>query len=346
MSDYAWGPPPVTGIIRTMPEDFTVEEELGFEPEGEGEHLWLAVEKRAANTQFVAGALSRLAGIPVRAVGYAGLKDRNALARQTFSLYLGNAPDPDWSAWDIEGARILGAARGAKKLKRGGLAGNRFRLIVRDTKGDRDALQGRLETVRDHGVPNGFGEQRFGRGNIARAHRLFRGELRRKPAKGKRAFYLSAARSLIFNRLLAERIGNGTWNRLIPGDCAMLDGTRSFFAADPGDPDQVRRCAGLDIHPTGPLAGEGEPPVTADALALEREIEAEQAELLEGLKRFRLGHQRRALRMRVRDLEWRFLARDELELCFRLPAGSYATSVLRELAGYTVAGPADEDKIS
>lgn len=335
---YAWGPPPVTGIIRSVPEDFVVEEVLGYEPEGEGEHLWIEVEKRAANTQFVAAEIARLAGIPLRAVGYAGLKDRNALARQAFSLHLGNAPDPDWSSWEIEGVRILGAARGAKKLRRGGLAGNRFQLVVRELDGDRNALAERLAIIREHGAPNGFGEQRFGRSNIARAHRLFRGELRRRPAKRKRAFYLSAARSLIFNRVLAERIGRGTWNRLIPGDCAMLDGTRSYFAADPDDPGQVRRCAELDIHPTGPLAGQGEPPVTADALALERDIEAGQAELHEGLKRFRIAHQRRALRMRVDDLEWELVAPDRLELRFRLPAGSYATSVLREVVRYTVAG--------
>src|SRR5699024_3275648 len=145
----------------------------------------------------------------------------------------------------------------------------------------------RLLAVRDHGVPNGFGEQRFGGNNVARALALFRGEMRRrKPSKTKRGFYLSAARSLVFNRVLNERIRRSDWNRLIAGDLAMLDGSRSCFAADPDDPDQIRRCAEQDIHPSGPLPGQGESPAEGQAAAIEnRHFEAHR-ELVEGLGKF------------------------------------------------------------
>lgn len=329
----AWGDPPVTGTIRTRPEDFRVEEILGFEPDGDGEHLWLRTEKTGENTEYVARCLSKAAGVHPRAVGYAGMKDRDAVTRQWFSLQLPGSADPDWRQWIIPGVKILEAARSMRKIRRGGLKGNRFELVVRGLEGDLDALESRLETVRDSGAPNAFGEQRFGGNNIARAHRMFRGELKRPPSRVKRGVYLSAARSLIFNRVLTERIGQGTWNRLIPGDRAMLDGTRSHFAADSADAGQIRRCAELDIHPTGPLPGLGEAPVSGEAAALEDAFYEREAELTEGLRRFGVEHHRRALRVRAAELEWS-LSKDRLALSFRLGAGSYATAVLRELVSY------------
>ena len=334
MTARAWGKPPTTGVIRASPEDFRVIERLGFEPTGSGEHLWLEVEKRAANTVFVAGELARHAGIRSGDVSFAGLKDRNAVSRQHFSLHLPGRPDPDWTGWDIGGVRILSGRRSERKIRRGRLAGNAFELVVRDLEGDRDELDGRLAIIRDHGVPNGFGEQRFGGNNIARAHRLFRGDLRRTPSKAKRGFYLSAARSLIFNRVLAERVTRGDWNRLIDGDLAMLDGSGSIFAADPADPEQVRRCRELDIHPTGPLVGAGDPPVSGAALTIEQAVCDREAELVSGLRKFRMEQQRRPLRLKVSGLEWSFPDPGCLQLRFSLPSGGYATAVLRELVRY------------
>ncbi len=338
MTDYAWGGPPATGRIRISPEDFVVEEILGHDPDGQGEHLWLWVEKRECNTVDVAGRLADAAGVHPRQVSFGGLKDRNAITRQFFSIHLPGREDPDHAAWDLEGIRVLEACRSSRKIKRGRLQANRFRLRVCELDGDRDALIDRLENVRKHGVPNGFGEQRFGGNNIARAHALFRGELRRKPSKAKRGFYLSAARSLVFNLVLAERLRRGGWNRLIDGDLAVLDGSRSFFVADAADPEQIRRCAELDIHPSGPLAGRGESPATGEAAAIEQAVFAEQAELVEGLAKFGMQQDRRPLRMRVKDLEWTFPEPDVLELTFELRTGSYATSVLRELVDYRVTG--------
>lgn len=345
MSTRAWGDPPVTGVIRSVAEDFRVCERLGYEPGGDGEHLWLEVEKRGANTEFVASSLGRLAGIRRRDVGFAGLKDRNALTRQWFSLHLAGRDDPDWQAWTLDGVRILAARRGRRKIQRGGLRGNAFRLRVRDIEGDTEALGERLETIRTHGVPNGFGEQRFGGNNIARAHKLFRGELGRT-AKARKGFYLSAARSLIFNLVLAERIRQDCWNRLIDGDVVMLDGSHSLFAADAADEDLQRRCDALDLHPTGPLAGTGDSGVRGEVAAIEEVVLAAERELADGLARFRMEARRRALRMRVADLDWSLEGGNELHLAFSLPAGSYATAVLREVVRYTDASQSGNDSSS
>ena len=188
MTPYAWGPPPARAQIRTEPEDFRVIEDLGHTPDGEGEHLWLWIEKREQNTAFVATELARAAKVHPRQVSFAGLKDRNAVTRQYFSIHLPGQPDPDWASWRLEGVQILQAQRSSRKIQRGRLTGNGFELILRDLEGDLDELTARLVTIRDHGVPNGFGEQRFGGNNLARARALFTGQLRRKPSKNKRGF--------------------------------------------------------------------------------------------------------------------------------------------------------------
>ncbi len=334
MVEFAHGGPVGSGAIRAKPEDFRVVEDIGYAPSGDGEHLWLEIEKRGMNTVDVAQRLARLAEVPVRSVGFGGLKDRNAITRQPFSIQLPGREDPDCSTWDDESMRIIHAARHHRKIQRGRLAGNRFELVVRELEGDRNELEQRLRRVAELGVPNGFGEQRFGGNNIARAHRLFRGELRRKPSKSKRGFYLSAARSLIFNQVLARRILAGTWNRVLDGEIVMLDGSHSTFAADTSDLEIQARCRDQDLHPTGPLVGEGDSGVTGEVAALESEIIAGQQELAEGLIRFRLKTDRRPLRMRVIDLDWEFDGGDVLVLRFSLHSGCYATAVLRELLEY------------
>ncbi len=334
MTPYAWGGPPARGRIRVTPEDFRVTENLGHVPDGEGEHLWLWIEKREQNSAFVATALARAAGVHPRQLSFAGLKDRHAVTRQWFSLHLPGQPDPPWQDWALDGITILEASRSRRKIQRGRLAGNRFELTVRELDGELEALNDRLQRIRDHGAPNGFGEQRFGGNNLSRARALFAGQLRRKPSKDKRGFYLSAARSYLFNRVLEQRIADGSWNRLIDGDVAMLDGSHSHFPADWQDQEQIERCRLLDLHPTGPLAGEGESPVGGAVAELEAAVLDAEPELVQGLKQFRLQHQRRALRMRVAALEWSFPEPDVLCLSFVLGAGSYATAVLRELVDY------------
>lgn len=331
---YAWGGPAGRGLIRGRPDDFEVEEILGHEPTGDGEHLWLWIEKCEHNTVDVANRLAERAGVHPRQVSFAGLKDRNALTRQYFSIHLPGKSDPDWSAWSCPGMKIIRASRSGRKIQRGRLKGNRFGLVVRDLQADQQMLEQRLLALRDHGAPNGFGEQRFGGNNITRARALFAGELARKPSRHKRGFYLSAARSLLFNQVLVRRIGAGSWNRLVPGDVAQLDGSHSFFVPAPDDPTLATRCAQLDVHPTGPLAGLGQSPVFGEVAELEQLVFSEEADLVRGLAQFGLRQERRALRMAVRDLEWRRAEPDTLQLFFTLGQGSYATSVLRELIDY------------
>jgi len=330
----AFGEPAGRGAIRSRPEDFRVVEQLGYTPSGSGEHLWLEIEKRGLNTLDVAARLAERAGVPLRAVGFAGLKDRNAVTRQPFTIQLPGIADPDVSSWREEGIDIVSVTRHQRKIQRGRLAGNRFELVIAELDADRSRLKERLRRIAERGVPNGFGEQRFGGNNVARAYRLFRGELRRSPSKRKRGFYLSAARSLIFNRVLAARIEDDSWDRALDGEVVMLDGTRSTFAVEIVDGEIERRVREQDLHPTGPLVGRGKSRGGGRAAKLESEVADAHRELVEGLERFGLEADRRPLRMRVLGLEWDFVADDRLALSFELRAGCYATAVLRELLEY------------
>src|SRR5580693_579808 len=164
----AYGAPPLTAEMRRTPEDFRVDEILGYDADGEGEHALLWVEKRGANTDWVAKELAKFAGIPPLNVGYAGLKDRHAVTRQTFSVQLAGKPDPDWNAFPHEDIKVLAVTRHKRKLKRGALRGNRFVLVLRQVDGDHTVADHILKQIAQRGVPNYFGEQRFGRegGNV------------------------------------------------------------------------------------------------------------------------------------------------------------------------------------
>jgi tRNA pseudouridine13 synthase len=329
---YAHGGPPVAGRIRVEPGDFRVDEELGFEPSGAGEHAFLLVEKIEANTEWVAKRLAEKAGIAPINVGYAGLKDRRAITRQSFSVHLPRKADPDWSALAIPGVRVLAASRHEKNLKRGAHRGNRFRIRVRDVDGDRTAVEQRIALIRERGVPNYFGEQRFGRdgGNVAEARRYFAGQRMRKHESG---LAISAARSLLFNSALAARVADGSWDSALDGEVWMLAGTHSIFGPEPWTVDLARRLAAFDIDPTGPLVGAGELRTTGAVRAIEEAAIAPYRDLADGLARAGLVQQRRALRLRVEGLAHEWEGAGALVVEFRLPAGAFATVVLRELCG-------------
>lgn len=318
--------------MRAQPEDFFVDEVLGFEPDGEGEHVLLQVEKRNTNTQWLADQLAGFAGIPKRDVSYAGLKDRNAVTRQWFSLRLAGAPEPDWDNLPVDNVRVLQHARHRRKLRRGALQGNRFHLRVRELQGDLAALETRLQHIAQQGVPNYFGEQRFGHqgANLQQAVAMFQGK--RVKDRHKRSLYLSAARSFLFNELLSQRVARGDWNRAIAGDVMLLAGSNSYFVPEANDATIQQRLADFDIHPSGCLWGKGESPAQLEAAALERALAETHPVLCRGLEQAGLKQERRALRLPVADLHWNLAAADQvLELRFTLPAGAYATSVLREL---------------
>ena len=272
--------------------------------------------------------------MPVRDVGFAGMKDRHAVTTQWFSIGLQEATSTDWTAWSIPGTTILQTQRHGRKLQRGALRGNRFRIVLRDLQGGVDSLHKRLATVAATGVPNYFGPQRFGRdgANVERAVRWLERGGRIK--RNLRSVYLSAARSYLFNHVLAERVLRGNWNHLLDGDLAMLDGSRSTFACALPDTQLERRCAEFDIHPTGPLPGRsskrGRGGAGGEAAAVEQLVLGSHAALVEALQRGGVDADRRSLRVRPAGLAWE-LDGPGLVLEFTLPPGAYATSVLREL---------------
>jgi len=328
---FAYGGPPLRGQLRASPEDFQVDEILGYDADGQGEHALLWVEKRGANTDWVARELAKFAGVSQIAVGYAGLKDRHAVTRQTFSVQLAGKPDPDWSAFPHADVKVLAATRHSRKLKRGALRGNRFVLVLRGVQGDRDAAEQVLQQIYARGVPNYYGEQRFGRegGNVAQARAMFAG---RRVERDKRSFLLSAARSQIFNSVLAARVERDAWDKPLDGEIWSLAGSRSWFGPEPFTEVLAERLARADIHPSGPLWGQGELPTQGEAGLLEREIGAVFSDLAEGVAAARMDQERRPLRLLPKDLKWRWPCDDALELSFELPAGAYATVVVRELA--------------
>jgi tRNA pseudouridine13 synthase len=316
--------------LRSMPEDFRVDEVLGFAPSGVGEHLFLEIEKRGANTAWVAQRLAHWAGVAEMAVGYAGLKDRHAVTRQAFTVHLPKRIAPDFSALANEAEfRVISQTWHAKKLPRGALRGNRFVLRLRDLMGEHEMVEQRLREIATRGVPNYFGEQRFGRdgGNLAAARAMFAGK---RMGRDKRSILLSAARSVLFNAVLAERVQRGDWERGADGEVWMLDGSHSVFGPEAASDDLRQRCAALDIHPTGPLWGAGTLRTAGAVRDLETTLVAAQSDLADGLVKAGLKQERRALRLPVRELVWRWLD-DDLELAFFLPAGTYATTVLHAL---------------
>jgi tRNA pseudouridine13 synthase len=294
--------------IRTAPSDFVVTEQLEIDFTGDGEHDWLWIEKTGANTTWVANQLAKHATVPSKDVGYSGLKDRHAVTRQWFSVRRKSGEGTDWSSLGLDGVEVLGQQRHQRKLKRGAHKRNKFRIALRseEFEGSWDAINERLEMISEQGVPNYFGEQRFGRdgNNIELGEAVLAG---RRVSRNKRSIGLSALRSLHFNNELSERIQSATWNRLQPGDKANLDGSGSTFDVDDVTDELESRCAEMDIHPCGMLPA----------------LEAA------GVK---AAH--RPLRMCVRDLRWTF-DEDAVWLEFSLGRGSFATSVLREIVRYT-----------
>ena len=336
----AHGGPAGRAQVRAAPEDFLVQEWLGWEADGLGDHLLLRVRKRGANTLWVAKQLARLAKLDPRDVGFAGLKDRDAVAEQSFTVPARSAIGESWAGVAGEGFEVVAAARHRRKLKRGALKGNDFTITLRAFSGDPAALEQRLRAIAAAGVPNYFGPQRFGRdaGNLRTALAWFADGVA-PTDRWQRGFALSAARAAIFNSVIARRVSDGTWNRLLPGEIVNLDGSGSVFVADVIDAALEERCARLDIHPTGPLWGRREP--TPALAALEAEVGARHDVLAQGLSKAGLEAERRALRIRVDRVEWT-IEGEVVQLRFRLFRGAFATAVLHELIENAFAQQAPE----
>lgn len=331
---YVYGAPSGQGSIRQQPEDFIVKEQLSFIPSGAGEHVFLQIEKTGENTDYVARQLARVANVRQRDIGYAGIKDRHAVTTQWFSVWLpGLNPEPDWQGLANANINVLQTIRHARKLKRGVLSGNHFKLLIRGWQGDKATTLHQLEAIKIHGIANYYGPQRFGNGgqNVTKALAMFQGQ---KTSREHRSLYLSAARSYLFNEILAQRVSDRTWNQALAGDIYRFDLSNSQFSAEPADSDMLRRLASNAIHPTGALWGKDTNSVTDQTLAIEQTVIEAHPELANGLIAAAVAMDRRTLRVNVQDLRWQFGERG-LELEFGLPPGSYATSVLREIVAVT-----------
>lgn len=339
--------PAYTARLRTVPEDFQVSEVLGFQPGGGGEHLWLRLRKRGWNTEDVAMTLARQVGLPRRAVSFSGLKDRHAVTEQWFSLHLPGRDDVRLAGLP-QGLDVIEQLRHGRKLQRGTHKRNQFQLRLRAlrrrddeafTQTDQDRLAQRLQQLREQGMANYFGEQRFGHGgnNWLRGSAWLRGEGAPPRKRALRSLWLSAVRSQLFNLVLAERQRLGVWNQLLPGDVLQPDGSGSLFHAAQAD-DAAARIAAGELHPTAPLPGVGglAPQglaVAGECAALEQQLLAPHQPLLDALAGEQVAAQRRACRVLLKDLHWQWQS-DDLLLDFSLPAGAFATSLLAHLVDW------------
>jgi tRNA pseudouridine13 synthase len=332
----AWGEPGTTAVIRARPEDFVVHERLGFELTGEGEHVFLHLEKRQLNTVELQERVSRLSGVSLRDIGFSGMKDRNAVTRQWLSVGLAGKTEPDWLKLEGSGdVKLLEVVRHQRKLKRGVHLANHFSLRLTDLNGAPSDLEERLARVKTQGVPNYFGEQRFGAGgNTLQQARHWMDAGRRKLSRTKKGFYLSALRSFLFNELLAERVRSGSWGEVQDGDICVLQGSRSRFSCISADPDIRERSNRGDIHPGLPLWGAGQTEASAEVAAQQRAALAGSAPICDFLERAGLDLDYRSARLMADDFCWQFCDDGSLQLEFALGPGGYATAVLKELVHY------------
>ncbi len=333
---FAFGGPVCSAAFKQNPEDFVVIERLPFTADGDGSHWLIEVEKTDMNTLDLLDAMSRCLKVPRRAAGYSGLKDRYATTRQYVTLPVSTLSLEDVLEAGGDTWRVIGAEAHRRKLRVGSHRQNAFEITLRDIPADdsvRELLAQRLEQTGREGVPNYFGPQRFGIDgtNLRKATQLF-GASRKLPRQQHR-FAVSAARALVFNTVLAQRVGENTWRVLIDGEAVCLDGSSSWFDyAKLGDNFQSR-LGDFDVHPSGPMWGAGALPVTGEALRVELAAVTPFGSYTKGLEELGLKHDRRALRQRVHGLSWEF-GENTLRLSFALNKGGFATSVLREVVAH------------
>ncbi|HGN1708070.1 TPA: tRNA pseudouridine(13) synthase TruD [Providencia rettgeri] len=334
-AQYLHGKPLSSGTLKSVPEDFVVKEDLGFELDGEGEHVMVRVEKTGCNTLFVAEQLAKFAKISARAVSYAGLKDRHAVTEQWFCLQMPGKETPDFSAWQLEGCKVLATTRQKRKLRIGSLKGNQFEIILRDISDAKD-VELRLQKIALAGVPNYFGEQRFGRDgqNLTQALRWANQEINVRE-RNKRSFYLSAARSAMFNHVASERIANNTAQQVILGDALQLTGRGSWFVATQEEfPTLQPRLDTNELSVTAPLPGDGELGSQEAALAFETQCLLDYQAFMPLIQRERVSLVRRAVIVKPQNLQWHWLDDATVKLNFFLNSGCFATSVVREVINH------------
>lgn len=329
---YLNGKPSQRGLLKYCNEDFVVREELGYLMSGEGEFVALRVRKNGANTLFVGEKLAKFAGVSAKNMGYAGLKDRHAITEQWFCLQMPGLETPDFSQFQLEGVEILEVTRHHRKIRIGSLEGNHFDIVLRGVTQTPDLLF-RLAQLKIQGFPNYFGEQRFGRedNNLEQAKRWAKGEMKVKDRK-KRSFYLSSCRSFLFNALLSKRIEAGFHQTLFTNDVLQLKGSHSFFTADENQnhSELTQRLQQGDLHLTAPLIGENIGEVSDWEKQTLLSFNEEFGDFFHLVKQEKMKTARRNLFCLPQYFDWHF-EEQGLRLHFYLPAGSYATALVREL---------------
>lgn len=330
--EYLHGKPNTSATIRSCNEDFRVSEIPAFEPEGTGEHWFIKIRKNGENSDWIAKQLMKFCDVESKDVGYAGKKDRHAITEQWFSVCKPGQSTFDWQLFNTPTITVLDVTKHSRKLRTGALKGNRFELTLRDVSDEKDLIS-RLDKIKS-GVPNYFGEQRFGigGGNIPRGIAMLNGEFKEKN-RTKKGLYISAVRSWFFNRILSNRIKDNMWLKPIKGDVMMLAGSHSHFSAEDLE-DVQQRVEASDIHITGPLLGRGRALTLSDAQQWEAALLEPFADIIERLEYVGLKQERRSLRLIPENLSAVKESEGQWLLSFDLPAGSFATSVLREICQY------------
>lgn len=329
---FLHGKPISKADLRTYNSDFQVQEILPFAPTGEGEHHLLHIRKEGLNTNDVATLLSGFAHVHPKEVTYAGQKDKNAIAEQWFGVRIPGKDTPDWVTLNSDQLTILSSSRHNKKLRIGALAGNRFTLTLRNVD-HMDEVIKRLELVNQTGVPNYFGEQRFGHDgkNLIFGRQMLAG--RKVKDRKKRSMYLSAVRSYLFNVSVSARLVEHHLDKLV-GDCVMLAGSKSYFTVEQWDSAMLKRLDEKDIQLSAPMWGRGASLPQGEAADFETKVLAEFEAERDGLEHAGLTQERRTLLSEPQHLSYEKQSDDVIVIKFALPAGCYATSVLREIFDY------------
>ena len=335
---YRLGKPESTGQLKVKPEDFIVKENLGYELSEDGEHIFLWVEKQGLNTAYVAEALAKFTGLPLRQVTYAGRKDKHAITQQWFGLHAPKGIKVNPADLDLPGFKVLSTHKHHKKLKVGQLEGNHFSITLRNVT-QMDLVEQRLKLIKQEGVPNYFGDQRFGvmigpdgkvqmGGTLFLGLRMVSGEVIRN--RNKRNMALSSLRSALFNTLVSQRITDNMFEKINIGDACSLIGSNSYFIEDGRTLEASQlRYEKHDISPTAPLVGINKNSVTGAVLEWENKVLSDHENIISTLRNEGLSSMRRAMRLWPTALEWETNG-DKLHIQFGLPAGCFATSVLRE----------------
>jgi tRNA pseudouridine13 synthase len=333
----------LTASIKTKYSDFIVTEELGFDLDGQGEHVCLQIQKRNVSTAEIAELLATVCNVPRSSVGFCGMKDRVGDCTQWFSIKTSEVPCDSFRSIENDSIKIVDLKRNRKKLKIGSHRWNHFSLLLRECEGSFADFETRLRQIKAQGAPNYFGPQRFGyaMGNVWKPREFFlepQQKVKKPLKRRKRSVLYSAGRGYLFNQTLSHRVDSGSWTSYLRGDVLSLNSTSRYFSVSADqewDSLLQKRLETSDIHITGCLPGisnakEKYTPY-GEAADIENKIAKEVPWLIDGLRRHGLVAGRRSLRLYPINMVWTWVNDSTLDLRFTLPRGAYATVLLREL---------------